>query len=72
MPLAKFDFLNTALNPFILMFVAIITGLLFGKISLESSASAAPAHCFQDWLSDGRPIESRRKYTPVRTEPPPE
>ena len=32
MPLAKFDFLNTALNPFILMFVAIITGLLFGKI----------------------------------------
>ena len=32
MPLAKFDLISIILNPFVLMFVTIITGLIFGKI----------------------------------------
>lgn len=32
MPLAKFDFVSVMLNPFVLMFLTVITGLLFGKI----------------------------------------
>lgn len=32
MPLAKFDLIGIILNPFVLMFATIITGLLFGKI----------------------------------------
>lgn len=32
MPLAKFDFAGVMLNPFVLMFLTVIAGLLFGKI----------------------------------------
>lgn len=32
MAIVKFEFLNLLLNPFVLMFIAIVTGLLFGKI----------------------------------------
>lgn len=32
MPLAKFDFAGVMLNPFVLMFLTVIAGLLFGKL----------------------------------------
>ncbi len=41
------------MNPFVLMFAAVITGILFGKLNLGSLILGYQEHYLQDYLLDG-------------------